>query len=151
MKDLEDWIKQIQETHPDLKGHSICPFAKASTYKIIKTSINDIQPLDEEFDVVIFVVENELTFEQCKQKVQELNQKYPKYTFFEDVSTHHNFINEVKTNNPSYNLILCQDREFLSRMRQKLAKTNYYDFWSDDYLKKILESDYEIVQKIRNK
>jgi len=36
-------------------------------------------------------------------------------------------------------------------MRCILAKTNYYDLWEDEYLKKILEKDYEMVQKIRNK
>jgi hypothetical protein len=35
-------------------------------------------------------------------------------------------------------------------MRYILAKTNYYDFWSATYLKKILKKDYNNVQKIRN-
>jgi hypothetical protein len=36
-------------------------------------------------------------------------------------------------------------------MRKILAKTEYYNLWDDEYLQKILEKDYEIVQKIRNK
>jgi Fe-S-cluster containining protein len=56
MKDLEEWIEIIKKSHPDLNGHSVCPFAKANTYKIVKCSINDIKPLDEEFGVVIFVI-----------------------------------------------------------------------------------------------
>jgi len=151
MNDLETWIRTIQKSHPDLKGHSICPFAKANTYKIIKCSINDIQPLDEEFGVVIFVVEDDLDLEYGYQKIEELNQKYPKYKFFDDFRDESSFINGIQTNNGTYNLILYQNFEFLTKMRQILAKTNYYDLWDDEYLRKILEKDYEMVQKIRNK
>ena len=74
-----------------------------------------------------------------------------KYKFFEDLPSYHNFINGIRTNNPAYNLILYQNAAFLTKMRCILAKTTYYDLWDDEYLKKILENDYEIVQKIRNK
>jgi hypothetical protein len=149
--DLEEWIQKIKKSHPDLKGHSICPFAKANTYKIVQCSIDDIKPLDEEFGVVIFIVEDSLKIEYGYQKIEELNQKYPKYKFFDDFRDEPSFINGVQTNNGLYNLILYQNSEFLSKMRQILAKTNYYDLWDDEYLKKILENDYETVQKIRNK
>ena len=151
MEDLEEWIENIKLSHPDLKGFSICPFAKGNTYKIIKSSINDINPLDEEFGVVIFVVEDDLDIHYGYQKIDELNKKYPTYKFFEDFRDEPSHINKVQTNNGLYNLILYQNAEFLSKMRQILAKTKYYDLWDDDYLKKILENDYEIIQKIRNK
>lgn len=151
MKDLENWIKTIQKSHPDLKGHSICPFAKANTYKIINCSINDIKPLEEEFGVVIFIVEDDLDLEYGYQKIEELNKLYPKYKFFDDFRDEDIFINEVQTNNGKYNLVLYQDSQFLTKMRSILAKTTYYDLWEDEYLKKILEKDYEMVQKIRNK
>lgn len=151
IEDLENWILNIQKSHPDLKGHSICPFAKANTYKIIKCSINDIKPLDEEFGVVIFVVEDDLNLDYGYQKIEELNQTYPKYKFFDDFRDEPSFIHDVQTNNGMYNLILYQNSEFLSKMRRILAKTKYYDLWDDEYLKKILEKDYEMVQKIRNK
>jgi hypothetical protein len=32
-----------------------------------------------------------------------------------------------------------------------LAKTSYYDYWDEEYLQQILEDDYEMVKKIRNK
>ena len=151
IEDLENWILNVQKFHPDLKGHSICPFAKANTYKIIKCSINDIKPLDEEFGVVIFVVEDDLNLDYGYQKIKELNQTYPKYKFFDDFRDEPSFIHDVQTNNGMYNLILYQNSEFLSKMRRILAKTKYYDLWDDEYLKKILEKDYEMVQKIRNK
>lgn len=151
MKQLENWIQQIQKSHPDLKGHSICPFAKSNTYKIVKCSIDDIKPLNEEFGVVIFVVEDDLDLNYGYQKIKELNEKYSKYKFFDDFRDENSFINGVQTNNGFYNLILYQNAEFLSKMRSILAKTTYYDGWDDEYLRKILEDDYEMVQKIRNK
>ena len=151
MKDLENWIKTIQKSHPDLKGHSICPFAKANTYKIVTCSINDIKPLEEEFGVVIFIVEDDLDPEYGYQKIEELNKLYPRYKFFDDFRDEDSFINGVQTNNGKYNIVLYQDSQFLTKMRSILAKTNYYDLWEDEYLKKILEKDYEMVQKIRNK
>lgn len=151
MKDLEEWIEQIKHSHPDLKGHSICPFAKSNTYKIIKCSINDIKPLDQEFGVVIFVVEDDLDIEHGIKKIKELNLKYPKYKFFDDFRDENSFINGVKTNNGLYNLVLYQNSEFLSKLRKILAKTDYYDLWDDEYLKKILEDDYYMIQNIRNK
>jgi hypothetical protein len=151
MKDLEDWIEYVKKSHPDLKGHSICPFAKANTYKIVKCSVNDIKPLEEEFGVVIFVVEDELDLQYGHQKIKELNKKYPKYRFFDDFRDESSYINGIKTNNGVYNLILYQNSEFLTKMRAILAKTSYYDSWDDEYLQKILEYDYELVQNIRNK
>jgi hypothetical protein len=148
---LEEWIEKIKKSHPDLKGYSICPFAKFNTYKIINCPINDIQPLNEEFGVVIFIVEDDLNIQYGYQKIEELNQKYPKYKFFEDFRDEPSYINGIQTNNAQYNLILYQNAEFLTKMRQILAKTQYYDLWDDDYLKKILESDYEMVRKIQNK
>ena len=151
MKDLEDWIRYVKKSHPDLKGHSICPFAKTNTYKIIKCSINDIKPLNEEFGVVIFIVEDDLDLQYGHQKIKGLNEKYPKYRFFDDFRDEPSFINGIQTNNSVYNLILYQNSEFLTKMRGILAKTSYYDFWDDEYLQKILEYDYELVQNIRNK
>jgi len=151
MKDLEDWIETIKTSHPDLKGFSICPFAKSNTYKIIKSPINDIKPLNEEYGVVIFVVEDNLDIEYGYQKIEELNQKYPKYKFFDDFRDEYSFINNVQTNNGKYNLILYQNKEFLMKMRTILAKTHYYDLWDDEYLKKILGDDYKIIEEIKNK
>jgi hypothetical protein len=149
--DLEEWIDKLKKSHPDLKGFSICPFAKTNTYKIINCSIDDIKPLDEEFGVVIFVVEDDLDIDYGYQKIQELNELYPKYKFFDDFRDEVSFINGVQTNNGLYNLILYQNEQFLTKMRKILAKTGYYDLWDDEYLKKILEKDYEMVQNIRNK
>lgn len=148
---LKSWIETITKSNPDLDGFSICPFAKNNTYKIIKTSIHDIKPLSEEFGVVIFVVEDDLDLDFARKRIEFLNQSYPKYKFFDDFRDEDSYINGIQTNNGKYNLILYQNAEFLRKMRMILAKTTYYDKWENDYLKQILENDYDMVQKIRNK
>jgi hypothetical protein len=146
-----NWIEDISKKHPDLNGFSICPFSKKYSFKIVKCSINDINPLPEEYGVVIFVVEDDLSIDYIQEKVKEFNNTYQKYTFFEDLRDYSSYINSYQTNNQKYNLILYQDREFLTNLRKKLALTSYYDSWDDDYLQKILGDDYKIVQNIRNK
>ena len=150
IEEIENWINKIKDTHPNLNGHSICPFAKTNTYKIIKCSIDEIKPLNEKFGVIIFVIEDNITEKYIFKKIKEFNKKYSEYTFFEDLKNRPTFINEIQTNNGKHNLILYQNAKFLTRMRYILAKTNYYDFWSSTYLKKILKKDYNDVQKIRS-
>ena len=148
---LKVWINTIIKSNPDLSGFSICPFAKNNTYKIIESSVHDIHPLKEEFGVVIFVIEDDLDLDLGRQKIQELNQSYQEYKFFDDFRDEPSFINGIQTNNGKYNLILYQNAKFLQKMRLILAKTDYYDHWDDEYLKIILEDDYNLVQKSRNK
>lgn len=143
---LENWIESIQQSHPNLKGFSICPFAKTNTYKIVECSIHDIKPLEEEFGVVIFIIEDDVNLDFARQKIEELNQTYPKYKFFDDFRDEPSFINGIQTNNGLHNLILYQNAEFLTKMREILSKTSYYDTWDNEYLRKILENDYEMVQ-----
>ncbi len=149
--ELIEWISKISQENPDIGGFAICPFAKHNTYKIIKSSINDIKPLNEEFGVVIFIVEDDLDLDFARKKIEELNETYLEYMFFDDFRDEPSYINGIKTNNGKYNLILYQNRQFLTKIRQKLAKTNYYDYWDDEYLQEILGEHYEMVQKLRNK
>lgn len=144
--ELIQWVSEVSRKNPKIMSFSICPFAKHNTYKIIESSIHDIQPLKEEFGVVIFVIENDIDPDFVRQKCKELDQLYPKYTFFDDCRDEPSFINGVQTNNGKYNLILYQDRQFLRKMREILAKTDYYDLWDQEYLKEIMGNDYDLIE-----
>jgi transcription elongation factor Elf1 len=61
------------------------------------------------------------------------------------LSSRDTFISGVKTNNEKFNLILCQSKKKLSAIRKKLAKTDYYSFWTEEYLEQILGEDVEII------
>lgn len=144
------WISSVSEHRPDLNGFSICPFAKSYSFKIVSCSIYDIKPLEKEYGVVIFIVEDDLTHDFLQKKCDELNNKHEKYSFFIDCPSKSNFIGNVQTNNQKYNLILYQNTKLLRKLRESLAKTNYYDEWDEEYLKEILHHDYKMVKNIRN-
>lgn len=146
LQDLNEWILRVSKKNPLIGGFEICPFASKHTYKIVFSSINDIKPLDEEFGVVIFVIEDDLNLISIEKKCKELSKTYPKYVFFEDCRDEPSFIGDVQTNNGKYNLILYQNRNFLRKVREKLAKTKYYSHWNQEYLKHILEDDYDIIK-----
>jgi hypothetical protein len=144
--ELKSWISEVSRKDPRLGDFSICPFAKHNTYSIVECSIHDVQPLAEEFGVVIFVVEDDIDPDFVREKCSELSQKYPEYSFFDDCRDEPSYISNVKTNNGKYNLILYQNRKFLRKMREILAKTDYYDYWDKEYLKEILKEDYDIIE-----
>ena len=42
-----------------------------------------------------------------------------------------------------------QSRDKLRKMREKLGSTQYYDYWSDNFLREVLADDYELQYKRR--
>lgn len=140
------WMKNISELRPELGGFAICPFAKQAKYEIIECNANEIKPIDG-YDVVIFVIESSFTYEDVIEWVEIYNKKHKKWKFFEDCASYDTYINGVQTNNGKYNLIIGQPKEKLRKFREILAKTNYYKYWSNDYLKEILEEDIKLLDQ----
>jgi hypothetical protein len=144
--DIEAWIHKISLLRPDIGGFSICPFAKQAKYKILESKIEELE-VEDGYDVIIFVVENHLSLEIIQNWCKIYNNKYPEWKFFEDCASYDTFIQGIQTNNGKYNLILAQPKEKLRKYREILIKTNYYDYWNNDYLQEILEEDYNLIDK----
>jgi len=142
---LINWIREISEIRPELGGFAVCPYAKSAFYEIIECCVENLRPVDG-YDVIIFIVDDELCLEEIQKWVEFYNDKYKNWKFFEDCATYDTFVNGIKTNNGKYNLILAQPKEKLLKFRVKLAKTEYYSNWDDDYLKEILEDDYKLLE-----
>ena len=140
-----NWIKEVSVIRPELKNFAVCPFAAKSKFKIIECSIEELY-VDSDYDVLIFIVEDYLDLSSIQTWVKHYNSLYSEWKFFEDCGSYDTFINEIQTNNGKYNLILAQPYEKLRWYRQQLSKTGYYDLWDDEYLKEILESDYDLVK-----
>jgi hypothetical protein len=140
------WIRKVSEVRPELNGFAICPFAAKSKFKIIECSVEDISPIDG-YQVIIFIVEDYFNLDTINFWVEYYNTKYKDWKFFEDCGLYDTFINGIQTNNGKYNLILAQPTEKLRKFRENLAKTGYYDLWDDEYLREILEDDYDIIEK----
>lgn len=140
-----NWIKEVSRIRPELNGFAICPFALQSKYKVIECNAEDITVIDG-YDVLIYIVEDYFDLDAIQFWVNYYNTKHEGWKFFEDCGTYDTFINGIQTNNGKYNLILSQPTEKLKKFREHLSKTSYYDLWDDEYLKEILEDDYDIIR-----
>ena len=143
---IHEWMSEASKENPESSGFSVCPYASSSKTLIVETNIDDIVP-ESGHDVIIFIVEDFWREDQVQNWVKFYNDKYSYYAFFEDSATQDTYINGIKTNTHKYNLILCQSRARLSKIRKNLAKTGYDSYWSEEYLKEILGDDYENGKK----
>jgi len=122
------WIGQLSKIRPELGNFAICPYASNANFKILDEKLCKIVPKPD-FDVVIYVVDR----------------NYPDYKFIADHGKTKTYIQNIQTSNGKYNLVLCQPRKELTEARKKLAKTNYYEYWDESYLKEVLEDDFSEV------
>jgi len=141
-----NWIREVSQVREELNGFAVCPFASHAKFKIVECPAEEIIPFDG-YQVVIYIIEDYFDLEMVQFWVDFYNSKYDNWKFFEDCGQYDTYIKNIKTNNGKYNLILGQPTEKLRKFRENLAKTSYYDMWDDEYLKEILEDDYDIIKK----
>ena len=137
---IADWIERLAKPREELGGMSVCPFAKNSDYSIVETDSSDIDPPPWDFELIIYVLPKHYTTDEVITIANKYNNLYPDMVFLPDPKDRETFINGVQTNNSVHNIILCQWRNNLEKARSKLKNTTYYSYWTDRYLKEILES-----------
>ena len=138
------WIKQLSEIRPELGNFAVCPYASQAKFIILDEELRKVRPRMG-WEVVIYAVEDDHDADFLYAMVDDYNRVYKKYKFIADHRKSKTFINGVQTNNGKYNLVLCQPRKELTEARKKLGKTNYYDYWDENYLQEVLEEDYKEV------
>ena len=143
---LQEWIEELSTPKEELGGSAVCPYASTSKTSIVETPIDDIVP-ESGYDVIIFIVEDFWKPHQLLRWVEHYNRKYTYYKFYDDSCLSETFINGIRTNNQKFNLVLCQSKRKLNAMRKKLAETDYYSYWSKEYLEEVLGEDIKIVEK----
>ena len=139
-----NWIQELSKIRPELGNFSICPFASGANFSIQEQKLHQIVP-DPKFEVIIYIVEDNLEAEFLYDAVDDYNSNYPDYKFIADHGKTKTYIQGVMTGNGKYNLVFVNKRKEIQEARKKLAKTNYYDYWDKDYLKEVLEEDYGII------
>lgn len=144
-----DWIKDVSKVRTELSGFAICPFASNAKFKIVECCAEEIIPI-EGYQVIIYIIEDYYDLDDIRSWVDFHNSKHKNWKFFEDCGSYDTYIKGIKTNNGKYNLILGQPTQKLRQFREKLAKTEYYDLWDNEYLKEILEDDYNIIKRDSN-
>lgn len=137
---IEEWIERISKPNKDIGGFAICPYAKQAYYDIIYTNGANIDPPPWEFDLIIYVLPEEYTKQEVEEIATEYNKLYLDLVFLPDPKDRKTFINGVLTSNGKQNLILCQYRKKLNDARARLANTDYYSYWNEEYLKEILNT-----------
>jgi len=148
---IRKWIRNLSKIRPELGNFSLCPFASTANFLIVETNLDKIVPTLD-YDVVIYIVEDHHDSDFLYNVVDNYNLQYLDYKFLADHKDEDTFINKVQSNNGKYNLVLVQPRKDLLEARKKLAKTNYYDNYEENYLKEVLEEDYDIIkQEINSK
>ena len=139
------WIQELSKNQPELGNFAICPYASKANYTIVDEKLSQIVP-NNDFDVIIYVVEDNISAQFLYDAVDDYNRNYPDYKFIADHGKTKTYIQGIQTSNGKYNLVLCQPRKELTEARKKLAKTNYYDYWDKEYLEEVLEDDYKVVE-----
>lgn len=143
ISNLTEWIEALGLPREELGGHSICPFAKlASRFTMIRVNGEIIPPEDRNFDIIIYLLPAEVSFDSMNELCTDLNGRYSDLIFLPDHKDRTTFINGAQTNNGKHNILLCQPKQKLKDARAALKKTNYYTYWSEDYLQEILGEDY---------
>ena len=144
-KYILDWIGKLSKIRPELGNFALCPYASKAKFKIIEEKLSQLVPRDD-FDVIIYAVEDDISADFLYDAVDDYNRNYPDYKFIADHGKTKTYIQGIQTSNGKYNLVLCQPRQELTEARKKLAKTTYYDYWDKNYLEEVLEDDYEVVE-----
>ena len=151
IKHVRKWIRNLSKIRPELGNFSLCPFASTANFLIVEQKLDKIVPTPD-YDVVIYIVEDHHDPDYLYDAVDNYNLKYTDYKFLVDHKDDDTFINKIQSNNGKYNLVLVQPRKDLLEARLKLAKTNYYNNYDENYLKEVLEEDYDIIkQEINSK
>lgn len=134
---VRDWIKELTVKREELGGFSICPYAFSALVHVEERALSKVT-LIEGFDVVVFIVEDDISVASMLQKIAELNMIYRDYIWLDDHKEETTYISGVQSNFGKANLILCQKRDKLLQARETLHKTNYYTYWSTDLYKRIV-------------
>ena len=148
-KYIWDWIEEVSEKRVELGGHAIGPNSKDVKIVIIESPIDEIVP-ESGHDVIIFIVQDFWRPFEVERWVQFYNEKFTYYKFFEDCASKNTQIGGIPTNNVKYNLILCQSKRKLSKVKESLTTSSYYQYWDEQYMKQVFGEDYEKVKIIES-
>ena len=148
-ENLIEWVKRVSERKDEIGGYSICPFAKKAVeekkvfwstiaYECESYILRYIESTSN-FELIVFYnTSKNLTDEDLLNLISKLQSKRPDLIFLKDHPDNPGFINGLNTGNNEYPVILVQPKDKLLEARNKLLKTKYYDYWSEDYKNEIL-------------
>ena len=142
---IETWITTVLDT-PNSKFGNLppCPYAKKAWVEgnVSVKMFDDVQsftPQDWDKEVNIYVMNPWISSELLSEMAKNYNSMYSDYLFLEE---HHDLIEDVGgfvVNQGKLILLIVQDRKPLEEARKKLQETNYYENWTPEMKKRIIE------------
>ena len=142
---IETWITTVLDT-PNSKFGNLppCPYAKKAWVEgnVSVKMFDDVQsftPQDWDKEVNIYVMNPWISSELLSEMAKNYNSMYSDYLFLEE---HPDLIEDVcgfVVNQGKLILLIVQDRKPLEEARKKLQETNYYENWTPEMKKRIIE------------
>lgn len=120
-----------------------CPYAKQAYLDnkiLVVESIQDLNFVEllSKYEVIVYAIDPE---QITPEELYELALSISNNTIvaLDDHPDYKEKVGEVILNNGEYALLLIQDRMKLEHARKILKSKGYYDNWSEDYLKEVLD------------
>jgi S-adenosylmethionine/arginine decarboxylase-like enzyme len=138
---VEKWVSRVSKKHSELGGNRICPFAKMP--KVVSVEKLSTEEFIGITDQLTIYMENGVrsTYAELEEICKTLKSVNPNFVFLPDHPHKPNYINGVETGNGVFPCIIVQTRQELSSARASLEKTDYYQYWDQDYLAEIRSFD----------
>ena len=138
---VEKWVARISAKHTELGGNRICPFAKMpQVVTVEKLCLEEFIGIGDQITVYM---ENGIhsSYEDLEQLCKQLKSLNPNFVFLPDHPHRPNYINGQETGNGVFPCVIVQTKQELSTARSALEKTNYYQYWDQEYLAEIRSFD----------
>jgi hypothetical protein len=152
IKIIDDWVEKISKKNDEIGEFAICPFAKIAytNGKVLTTEfykeydknelLNRVNTLfQKDIEVLVFVYMDTvvITDDELTQLIYYLQKENKNLIFLKDHPDNPGFIQKLNTGNEVKPLFLVQRKSELLDAREKLKKTKYYSYWSEEYKKEI--------------
>jgi len=138
---VEKWVNKISKKHTDLGGNRICPFAKMPrVVSVEKLCLSEFAGIDDQLTVYM---ENGVrsSYDELEEICRILKSLNPNFVFLPDHPHKPNYIKGYETGNGVFPCIIVQTAQELTSARSALEKTDYYQYWDQDYLAEIRSFD----------
>lgn len=148
--EVKQWIEHVSKKREELGGHAICPYAFSASVRIEERALSEVTLIEGATeDIIIFIVEDNVSLASMLATVSELNMLHPDYVFLDDHKDDPTHIMGIQSNFGKYNMIMCQKNDKLIEAREKLHKTDYYDYWHQEMYQRIINGKFPNRQEQR--
>jgi hypothetical protein len=138
---VENWVARISVKQSDLGGNRICPFARMPrVISVEKLCLEDFVKIDSEITIYMETAIRS-SYEDLEILCRQLKGLNLDYVCLPDHPHKSNYIKEHETGNGVFPCIIVQTKQELDSARNFLTKTDYYQYWKEEYLNEIRSFD----------